>query len=178
MNKCVNPKWLVILLIAISCNSVGFANEPQSLEYKLKALYIVRLAKFITWPENPQKNSFRICIDSSDKVAVQLRKTTETEINGRKLEIIDPPSDYTITQCDFLYLSEGKVDLSLAYFPIFTISSQADFAEQGGMIEFYIDLGKVRMKANLAAANKAGIKLSSKLIRLLKTVKQREERNE
>jgi len=171
MNKCVNQIWLVILLIAITCNSVSFANEPQSLEYKLKALYIVRLAKFITWPENPQKNSFVVCIEAGDKVAIQLRKTTETEINGRKLEIIDPPSGSSITQCDFLYLSRGKVDSYLAHTPVFTLSSQANFAEQGGMIEFYIDLGKVRMKANLLAINKAGIKLSSKLIRLLKIVK-------
>lgn len=157
--------------MTIVCHSVSFASDQENVEYKLKALYIVRLAAFIKWPEdNLQKKNFRICIDSTDQIAIQLKKQKTTTIKGRKLEILDPPVDSSIVSCDFLYLSQGYIDSSLAYLPVFTLSSAADFAEQGGMIEFYIDHAKVRMKANLLAVNKANIKLSSKLIRLLKIV--------
>ncbi|MFW5444356.1 MAG: YfiR family protein [Methylococcaceae bacterium] len=178
MNKYVSQIVLFILLISSIFNSVSFADEAQNLEYKLKALYIIRLSKFIIWPESPNKNSFKICIDSKDQVAIQLKKTTKTDINGRKLEIIDPPVDFSIAQCDFLYFSSGLIDSAIVNIPVVTISSHKNFAEQGGMIEFYIDDSKVRMKANLQVVNRAGIKLSSKLIRLLKIVKQLEVRDE
>ncbi len=174
MPSSVIEKLFVSLLIANFCYSNAYASKLDSVEYKLKALYIISLAGFINWPENSQKQSFKICIDSSDQVAVQLKKQTLTEIKGRKLEILDPPTDASISQCDFLYSSEGNIHSSLAHLPVFTLSSQQGFAEQGGMIEFYIDQAKVRMKANLQAVNKADIRLSSKLLRLIKIVKQLE----
>lgn len=167
-------KLFAIFILTITVNTLGFADNSQNLEYKLKALYIVRLADFIIWPENPDKQTFKICVDSNDLIADQLHHSTITEIKGRKLEIIDPPAD-SLDQCDVLYLSKGKIDPSLSRIPVVTISSQADFAKHGGMIEFYIEKAKVRMKANLQSAHKAGIRLRSKLIRLLTIVQQVEE---
>ena len=157
---------LAILIYSSSC----IASDQQSLEYRVKALLIVRLALFISWPEDSQKTTFKICIDSTDPVANEFQFTEVTELKGRTLEVIDPPRDESIRQCDFLYLSAGPVDRAIAKFPVVTISSQAGFAEQGGMIEFYIDDSKVRMKTNLHAVHDAHIKLSSKLIRLLHIV--------
>ena len=170
MSKYVKQKLFLILLMVLISNSVSFGADAD-FEYKLKALYITRLADYIIWPDTEKKNTFKICIDSTDKVAVQLKKIELEDILDRQVEIITPPSDSLLKQCDFLYISSGKVDSSMANIPVFTLSSQADFAEQGGMIEFYIDQSKVRMKANLYAVNKAGIKVSSKLVRLLKIVK-------
>ncbi len=177
MSQYAKPRFLVIPLMVFISNSVSFAADAD-FEYKLKALYITRLADFISWPNTAKKNTFKICINSTDKVAIQLKKIEPDAILNRQVEIIDPPSGTSITQCDFLYISRGKVDSSLINIPVFTLSSQADFAEQGGMIEFYINQRKVKMKANLSAINKAGIKVSSKLLRLLKIVKPRETNND
>ena len=169
---------LTLLITVIIFPSVSVAGEQQNLEYKLKALYIVRLAAFITWPENSENQTFKICIDSSDQIASQLRQMSVSKIKGRKLEIIDLPVDASISQCSVLYLLHGQVKPLLVHMPVLTVSSQENFAEQGGMIEFYIDRNKVRMKANLHAVNKAGIKLSSKLIRLLSIVEPLEKRDD
>lgn len=174
MNKFVKQNVIFILLMVWMTESVSFASDVD-FEYKLKALYITRLADFITWPDSSNRNTFKICIDSADKVAVQLREINVESILGRKVELINLSNSLVLDQCDFLYLSSGRVDPSLENFSVFTLSSQPGFAEQGGMIEFYIDQAKVRMKANLKAVNKAGIKLSSKLIRLLNIVVPLEE---
>lgn len=167
---------LAILVILFTCNSVSFADE-QSLEHRLKALYIIRLADYISWPNAQKKTTFQICIEPADAIAKELEKITTTVINGRNLKIIPPPTDSTIDQCDFLYLSKGEIKPSLAKTPVVTISSQEGFAINGGMIEFYLENTKVRMKANLQSVNKAGISMSSKLLRLLKIVKIREAGN-
>ncbi len=174
MNQFFTQLLLAILIISFTCNSVSFAEE-QSLEYRLKALYIIRLATFISWPKTQNKTTFQICIEPTDAVAKELEKTTKAVIKGRNLKITPPPTDSTIDQCDFLYLSKGEINPALSKTPVVTISSQEGFAINGGMIEFYLENTKVRMKANLQSVNKAGISVSSKLLRLLKIVKQREE---
>lgn len=166
MSSFVRQKLSIFLLLGFLFISAGFASGAD-FEHKLKALYITRLADFIIWPDQIEENTFKICIDPNDKVAKQLKIIDIQSINDRQVEIIAPPADASIAHCDFLYLSQGQTYQSLASKPVFTLSSQPGFAEQGGMIEFYIENDKVRMKANLQAIDHAGIKLSSKLIRLL-----------
>ena len=177
MRKYLKQKFFLLLLLVFISNSVSFAADAD-FEYKLKALYITRLADFIVWPGASKKDTFKICIDSNDKVAIQLKLIDVDEIQNRPVEIVDAPSDSSIAQCDFLYISQGKVAPALANTPVFTLSSQTDFSEQGGMIEFYVDQHKVKMRGNLFAINKPGIKVSSKLLRLLTIVKPLETNND
>lgn len=176
MRKCVKQKLFLLLLLFIY-NSASFAADAD-FEYKLKALYITRLADFIIWPETANKNTFIICIDSTDKVTIQLKKIGFDKILSLPVEILDIPADSSITQCNFLYISQGKVEPALANTPVFTLSSQADFSAQGGMIEFYVEQSKVKMRANLSAINQAGLTVSSKLLRLLKIVEPTEAGND
>jgi len=171
MSKYLKPRLLTLLLMLLTTESVSFAADTD-FEYKLKALYISRLPNFISWPESVKNKTFKICIDDTDKVAQQLKMLKIAEISGMQVEIIAPPADLSISHCNMLYISQGDVNSSLSNSPVLTLSSQSGFAEQGGMIEFYIDQSKVRMKTNLDAVNQSGIKLSSKLLRLLKIVKR------
>ncbi len=170
----VKQKPLIFILLLFNFCSVGIAADTD-FEYKLKALYLTRLADFISWPDGKIKDHFIICIDSDDKVAIQLQNITVGKILKKPVKIITLPAVPAIKQCDLLYLSSGTVDPFLAEQAVLTVSSQTGFAKQGGMIEFYIAENKVRMKANLSAVNKAGIKISSKLIRLLKIIVPVEE---
>lgn len=177
MSKYLKLRLFTLLLMVLITESVSFAADTD-FEYKLKALYISRLPTFTHWPESAKHNTFKICIDATDKVAQQLKMLKLAEILDMQVEIIAPPADLSISQCNILYISQGKVSSALRNIPVLTLSSQAGFAEQGGMIEFYIDQSKVRMKANLYTVNESGIKLSSKLLRLLKIVKQQGEAND
>ena len=49
---------------------------------------------------------------------------------------------------------------------ILTVSDIDRFAERGGIINFYKENNKVRFKINLNAAERAGTKISSQLLRL------------
>ena len=55
---------------------------------------------------------------------------------------------------------------------ILTISDIEGFAQSGGIINFVIEENKVRFEINIDAANRAGIKISSKVLKLAKIIKE------
>jgi len=162
-------RYGIIVILLLFMPPIGMANE--SMEYKLKALYILRLADFITWPETPNKKNFTICIDLSDPIAEQLQKIELPIIKTLSVAVIDLPKKQNVQQCHIIYLAKESLSLAFTNSPVLTLSSDLGFAEQGGMIGFYLEGGKVKMKANLLAANKVSIQFSSKLIRLMQLVK-------
>ena len=50
--------------------------------------------------------------------------------------------------------------------PVLTVADTAGFLDHGGIINFVLEGSKVRFEINQEAAERAGIKISSKLLRL------------
>jgi len=178
MNSYMCKKTRIYLLTLL--NIVFFTSAPSyasdsSMEDKLKALYIVRVAEFIEWPESTKKTSFKICISENNSIFEPLQLLQVDTINKLPLHIIALNKDTPLLDCQILYTEKGQAEISVIH-PILTISSELYFAQQGGMIEFYIVQSKVRMKANLEAFALAHLKPSSKLIRLLTIVTTAEQK--
>ncbi len=167
-------RFCLILGLMASSTWVGADIE---LEYKIKALYITRLAEFIDWPESNQQKTFTICIDSDDKIYQHLIQLHVEEVLSKPLKIIKTSPETLINDCHFLYQSDGAIKQALKELPVFTLSSQDDFAKHGGMIEFCLEKNKVKMKANLTAVKQAGLKISSKLYKLIQIVQPLETDN-
>jgi hypothetical protein len=55
--------------------------------------------------------------------------------------------------------------------PILTVGEDEEFAQKNGIINFVLKDGKVRLEINLAAARKAGLTMSSKLLAVADVVK-------
>lgn len=51
-----------------------------------------------------------------------------------------------------------------------TVGDSEHFAEEGGMIGFFLEDNKVRFEINLGAAEQAKLKISARLLALAKTV--------
>jgi hypothetical protein len=54
--------------------------------------------------------------------------------------------------------------------PVLVVSDEAHFASRGGMIGFFRDADRVRFEVNPAAAEAAGLRISSRLLGLAKVV--------
>ena len=50
---------------------------------------------------------------------------------------------------------------------ILTVSDSVDFLQQGGMIRFFNNEGKVKLEVNLESVKSANLVISSKLLRLM-----------
>ena len=51
-----------------------------------------------------------------------------------------------------------------------TVSNVPKFSQRGGMIQFVVEANKVRFEVNLASAERAGLSLSSELLKVATTV--------
>ena len=54
--------------------------------------------------------------------------------------------------------------------PVLTVSDGAGFAQAGGMIELFVEGGRMRFAVNLDAVEQAHVRLSSQLLGLAKIV--------
>jgi hypothetical protein len=59
---------------------------------------------------------------------------------------------------------------SVTSVPVLTVGETLDFVKQGGMIGFFVEDKKIRFEINLDASQRAGLKLSSRLLLLAKSV--------
>jgi hypothetical protein len=55
---------------------------------------------------------------------------------------------------------------------VLTISDGKGFAEAGGMIELYVEEGRMRFAINMGATERSGLHLSSRLLRLAKVIRK------
>ena len=55
---------------------------------------------------------------------------------------------------------------------ILTVSDMTGFTRRGGMIQFILDGDRVRFEINLAATKRAGLNLSSQLLKLAVAVRR------
>jgi hypothetical protein len=78
--------------------------------------------------------------------------------------------------CQILFISKGEDERLSAIFadlgnaPVVTVGEADDFIDHNGMIRFCIAANKVRFEINLRAADRAGVKFSSRLLLLAKNV--------
>jgi hypothetical protein len=169
--------WLVGTVILI----VSARAQPQSAgEYQIKAAFLYNFAKFVEWPSGDFADAtepFRICVLGRDPFGQELRDiTSEKTVNGHKLQIV-PVADVQLARtCHILFIASSeraqlkKVLATLQGSSALTVGDSKGFVELGGMINFVLENERVRFEVNHRAAEQAGLKISSKLLTLAKSV--------
>lgn len=155
-----------------------YARGEQSLEYQVKAAFLLNFTKFIEWPPSaiPPDRPFSICIVGSDPFGGALDQIVEGEsAGGRKVvvERIHPPQ---AASCQIVFVGHLEKDLQtfLSSLPpgILTVGEGDFFLREGGQIAFVIENRRVRFDINQKAATTAGLKISSKLLTVARSVEK------
>ncbi|MBN2029081.1 YfiR family protein [bacterium] len=159
---------------------MGNAQTQEISEYEIKAAFLYNFAKFIEWPEEafPDMDSpFIFGVLGDDPFSEVLEQTIGSKfIQGRPLEIIRFNNYQDIEYCHILFvgLSENRcVDTILHYVDhlgILTVGDMEGFAEWGGVINFFMEDNKVRLCINPDSAERACLKISSKLLNVSQIV--------
>jgi hypothetical protein len=168
--------WLLAGVTLLS--GILSAQEAPPLEYQVKAAFLLNFTKFIEWPpsESAQGLPFDICVLGDDPFGTVLDQIVEGEtLQGRKLTIQrvrrPPPAS-----CRVLFVSKAEKDIDglLAGVEpgVLTVSDRSGFLRDGGMIGFVIENRRVRFDINQAAAVRAGLSLSSKLLSVARSVEK------
>jgi hypothetical protein len=158
---------LTVVLVPRFC-----AGAEASLEYRVKAAFLLNFTKFVEWPPTAfadPHSPIEICVLGKDPFGRALDEVLQGDsAGGRKLQarrLVQAPTPQT---CQVLFVdSELKeIPKTLAALPpgILTVSDGDRFLRDGGMISFVILNHRVRFDIDQSAAEKAGLKLSAKLL--------------
>jgi hypothetical protein len=151
-------------------------------EYEVKAAYLYNFGRFVQWPAKATTaggDSFAICVLGEDPFGTVLHATIAGETIGGKNVVakrISKPQDGVNCRILFISSSEDRqlkeVLAALDKVSVLTVSDMAQFARRGGMVQFILDGKKVRFEVNLFTAERAGLTLSSQLLKLATNVRR------
>ena len=150
------------------------ADGPTITEYHLKALFLFNFIKYVDWPaESFSTTSSPIVIGvlGRDNFQDDLPRVIEGKtVKGRTIIIRHITSDDEIAGCHILFISSsenlrsGETLRKTATMPVLTVGEQEQFLQKGGIINFTLKEGKVRLEISLDAARLAKLQVSSKLL--------------
>jgi hypothetical protein len=159
--------WIVLASVALA-PAVGWAVS----EYQVKAAFLLNFGKYVEWPASAiQGNDLDICVLGRDPFGATLDETVAGRtVGNRAVKARRVSSVAGASGCNILFVSRSDeataVASSLSGSPVLLVGEQDHFAREGGMINFVEVDNKVRFEINEAAAKKAGLKISSQLLKL------------
>jgi hypothetical protein len=168
----------VVLLAICSWPARAAVQETAAAsEYQVEAGFLYQFAKFVKWPAGvfaDGKSPITIGILGEDPFGDALEATVRNKtIDNRSFRIVhlDMKSLAEAKRCQLLFIcpSEKRVSEvldSLQNSSVLTVSKQDRFIEAGGMINFFVEDKKVEFEINNERAQRAGLKISAKLLNL------------
>jgi hypothetical protein len=148
-------------------------------EYAIKAAYLFNFSKFVEWPASQAhpSDSFVIGVVGKDPFGKELKdQFTSQIVQDKKLVFHHVTNVEDVAHCHILFIPSsesealGKILGALENTPVLTVSDMDRFVQRGGMVGFTWEQNKVRFNINVNAAERAGLKISSQLLKLAKSV--------
>lgn len=145
-------------------------------EYEVKAAFLYNFAKFVAWPAQtfPVVGApFSLCLLGDDPFggfldrAVSGKSVQDHAFAVRHLtDLEDAP------QCQMLFISASELSqwrrilATLAGTSVLTVGDTEDIVHRGGMIGFLMQGNRVRFIVNQDAVERAGLQISSQLLKV------------
>lgn len=167
------------LVLAAGWAGSASAQLAPADEHVLKAAFVYSFAKFTDWPEAlwGRSNKLRLCIAGSTDGFAQAVAALDSKppIRERQVEVRTVTRPDEAAACHVLVVAgrqkSSELTRSVRNAPVLTVGDGDAFATSGGIIGLYVDGEKVRFEVNQDAAQRAGLKLSSQLLRLARLVR-------
>jgi hypothetical protein len=176
-------RGIAVLGLAVVLALSGAAQDQKPTDYQVKAAYLANFGRYVEkWSTraNPSpEDIFDLCVLGQDPFGSILDSAVRGEkIAGSPLEAKRVEHPQEAMGCRVLFIgspADSQLSATLAALgtaPVLTVSDSADFLKQGGMIQFVLDGNHVRFEINVAAAQRAGLKLSSELLKVARAVRR------
>lgn len=173
----------ILPCVVVSLDRNVYAAAPT--EYQLKAAFLFNFAKFIDWPPVAFRNSqspFAICVLGEDPYGRDLDETIKGQtIDNRNLVVRRVAQASRDDSCQILFVSSsesgrfGQILNAVRSLPVLTVGEDEEFRRAGGIIFLVVEEKRVRFDVNLDAGEQAGVKFSSRLLKLARAVHERKK---
>jgi hypothetical protein len=189
--KCQGPSkaaLLIALAVAAVCLLAGVAlplaaQESSVAEYRSKAKILATFPSFIDWPESsfPTTDSpFLMCVRGDFSFGTSLAERARgASPQGRRVDVKWVHKDQELRSCHVLFVSRSesknyaKLLQAVEGAGVLTVGETPDFLAAGGIISFAVEREALQFEVNLVAADKARLKISSRLLGLARRVVNR-----
>jgi hypothetical protein len=175
--SCRSVTGLALVLCFLSAPAVR-ADADVAPDVIVKAAFLFNFAKFAEWPALGAGTPILVCIVGDDEIAAALVQTVKGQnISGHTLEVWRPHEGTAWRGCNLLFVGGTEVRRSLSglaairSMPVLTVSDGQGFSQAGGIIELYVEAGRIRFAINVDAAERSGVRLSSRLLGLARVVR-------
>jgi YfiR/HmsC-like len=177
-------RWLILgmLVLAPCCALAQDDGEP---EYRVKLAFLYNFTQFIEWPTeafSAPAAPLVICVAGRNPFQGEVdRGSRRRTADGHPIQIkqLGPTDDPRACQMIFVRSSAkratGKMLEAVRGSSTLTVGESADFAAQGGVINFTLAESRLGFEINLDAALQTRAVISSKLLALAKIIKARAE---
>ena len=171
--------WLTAACFLLAGHPAAYA-QTQASASDVKAAFLYNFTKFIDWP--PQafagaNSPFFICI-AGDPFDGALERLVQGEVlDGRPLMVRHIKMREEVRGCQILYVPQDQAGFDAEMInaagkePVLTVGESASFINEGGMMRFVNSAGRIRFEINPDAAQRASLKISSRLLRLAEIVR-------
>jgi len=153
-----------------------------SFEYQLKAAFLFRFTEFVEWPAaafSTAQSPIRICVLGSDPFRDALDRTVEGQrVHGRNVVPVRMRRIDQVSGCNIVFISRSEANraadilMRLRGSPVLTVADMDNFLQLGGTINFVTEGGRIRFDISMGSAQRGQLQLSSKLLRLARTVRR------
>lgn len=169
--------FLLLFLVLFSIRTYSQANI-----YVLKAVYLEKFSRFITWPEECEMDNlskpFVIGVIGKTPLHKNLEQIYAIQkINNKKVEVRKINDLYEIKDVHLLFIAETEkrnlqnILVLTERLPVLTVSETENFAEKGVLINFYEKEKKLHFEINETAVLKSPLQMSFYLLNSAKIVK-------
>lgn len=167
-------------LLALALWLPGRALHAQALggalEYQVKAAYLLNFTRYVEWPAQAFTSPnapIDICVLGADPFGGALEQAVAGRVTrGRPLIVQYKRTAAEARYCPVVFVPatvwrrDPEVLERLRGHGVLTVGETAGFAKAGGIIGFVIEEASVRFVVNLEARDRAGLRISSRMLAL------------
>jgi hypothetical protein len=177
-------RWFGVASVALAATLIaapGIAagtGADVAPDVPVKAAFLFNFAKFVEWPALPAAAPLVVCIVGHDGIAAAFIETVRGQnISGHSFDVWVLQDSSRWRACHLLFIADAETRRSaggldeIKRLPVLTVSDNKGFALAGGIIELYVEAGRMRFAINLDAADRAGLRVSSRLLGLAKVIR-------
>ena len=175
---------IIVCWFLSNASPIALSLNSESAEYPLKLAFLYNFAKFVEWPPDSFRSPsgpLAICIVGHNPFSLDIENQLRSRpAGGHPIEFVALKPTDMLNLCHIVFVPVTEKDQAarivsgLRGSAALTVGESEGFAAKGGMINFTVEGGNVRFEINRLAADRAGLKISSKLLSLAKVVTEQD----
>lgn len=176
--------FVLIGVVFLRASPNAFSQNEGDAEYSVKLGFLYNFTKFVEWPPD----SFRdpgaplvICIVGHDPFRQDLEAELRTrKVVGHPVEVRTQAPNDKLSVCHIVFVpvteknQSDRILRGLQGSRTLTVGETEGFAVLGGIINLTVEENKVHFEINRLAADRAGLKIGSRLLSIAKIVKEQD----